>query len=139
MYPYRMRLRGPWECEPVARFDTTFPLPPPCRVTMPARWHQSGLGPFAGRVRCRRRFGSPSRIAAHERAWLVFEGADDCAAVWLNGAFLGRREKAREPFDFEITSLLKPRNELLVEIESRAETGGLWGDVALEIQCPACL
>lgn len=139
MYPYRLRLRGPWECEPLERFGSQSPLPPPCRVTMPARWQQTVIGPFAGRVRCRRRFGIPARIDAHERAWLVFEGVDKKADVWLNGVLLGRHEGAAEPFDFEVTSLLKPRNEMVVEIASSTEGGGLWGDVALEMRCTAYL
>ena len=52
MYPHRIRLRGPWECEPLARAEgADMPLPPPCRMTMPCRWSAGGLAEFAGRVR----------------------------------------------------------------------------------------
>jgi hypothetical protein len=134
MYPHRIRLRGPWECEPLAAAGA---LPPRCRVTMPCRWGEVGLGAFGGRVRCLRRFGMPRCIDAHERVWLTFAGADAAAAVWLNGAFLGRHEGASDPFEFEITGLLQARNELRVEVEGPAETGGLWGEAALEIRCSA--
>jgi hypothetical protein len=133
MYPHRIRLRGPWECAPL---DAAVALPPR-RVTMPCRWGESGLDAFNGRVRCLRRFGMPRTIDAHERVWLTFAGADARAAVWLNGHFLGRHEGAADAFEFEITNLLQPRNELRVEVEGPAETGGLWGEVALEVRCTA--
>jgi hypothetical protein len=41
--------------------------------------------------------------------------------------------------EFEVTSLLRPRNELVVEVEGTSEQGGLWGEVALEIRCTAFL
>ena len=70
MYPHRIRLRGPWDCEPLARLApgaSDGALPPPGRMTLPCRWAEGGLTDFAGRVRFRRRFGYPGRIDAHER------------------------------------------------------------------------
>ncbi len=142
MYRHRIRLRGPWECEPLARFVTTADghketvttdLPAPCRVTMPCRWRDGGLKDFAGRVRFRRHFGYPGRIDENERVWLTFAGVEGIAAIWLNGQFLGRHEGPQQPFEFEITSLLRNRNELQVEVEG-PETGGIYGEVALEIR-----
>lgn len=137
MYPHRIRLRGPWQIEPLSRIDDG-PLPPPCRATLPCRWMNSPLGPFAGRVRLCRRFGYPGRIDPHEHVWLTFAAADRDATVWLNGELLGRHRGAFEPFEFEVTTLLHPRNELLVELDSPVN-GGLWGEVALEVRCPAFL
>src|SRR5687767_15758269 len=38
MYPHRIRLRGPWECEPLARRGPAEgPLPPPRRLSLPCR------------------------------------------------------------------------------------------------------
>src|SRR5881227_2389651 len=101
MYPHRIRLRGPWECEPLARSvvraDVTRELrqeelPPKCRMLLPCRWSERGLHDFAGRVRFRRRFGYPGRIDAYERVWLTFAGAGDRSLVALNGSELGRHE-----------------------------------------------
>lgn len=134
MYPHRIRLRGPWEYEPLARREPpTGDLPPAGRMVLPCRWREGGLGDFVGRVRFRRRFGYPGRIDPHERVWLTFAGVDATTEVSLNGRFLGRHEGASEPFEFEVTSLLQPRNELMVEVES-AGNGGLWGEVAMEIR-----
>jgi hypothetical protein len=135
MYPHRIRLRGPWECEPL----TGEPLPPPCRVTMPCRWRESGLGEYAGRVRCRRRFGLPRQIDPHERIWLTFAGIADIADLSLNRQLLGQAVRGPYPLEYEITALLLPRNELIVEVAAPDGDGGLWGEVALEIRATAYL
>lgn len=135
MYPHRIRLRGPWECEPLAGE----PLPPACRMTMPCRWREGGLGDFAGRVRFRRRFGLPRQIDPHERLWLTFAGIEGAADLSLNRQPLGRAVHGPYPLDYEVTALLQPRNELIVEVESPGGDGGLWGEVALEIRATAYL
>src|SRR5579884_54655 len=154
MYPHRIRLRGPWECEPLRRSAPPAPpemggagggpLPSPFRMTMPCRWSEGGLPDFSGHVRFRRSFGYPGRIDAHERVWLTFAGIGGEAEVRLNDHLLGRIAWTGETpvppaTEFEVTSLLRPRNELVVEIEGTEEQGGLWGEVALEIRCTAFL
>ncbi len=137
MYPHRIRLRGPWECEPLRRDDSDGPLPTPRRVTIPCRWSEAGIVEFTGRIRFRRRFGYPGNIDADERVWLTCVGLADHADVRLNETLLAERQTA--PFEFEVTALLKPRNELILEVEGRAEAGGVWGEVALEVRCAAYL
>jgi beta-galactosidase/beta-glucuronidase len=100
---------------------------------MPCRWTEGGLKDFAGRVRFRRRFGYPGRIDDHERVWLTIGGVDAAAEIWLNGHSLGRLDEAQQPFECNVTGILRDRNELRVEVEC-PETGGLWGEVALEIR-----
>jgi hypothetical protein len=105
---------------------------------MPCRWADAGLEGFAGRVRCRRRFGYPGRIDDHERVWLTFAGVADRAAVSLNGSPVGHLE-GENAAEFDVTALLGPRNELVVDVEGPAGRGGLWGEVALEVRCTAFL
>ncbi|HTU89113.1 MAG TPA: hypothetical protein VMF69_03355 [Gemmataceae bacterium] len=138
MYPHRIRLRGPWECEPLFRRGDKVdrPLPPPCRIVMPCRWSDGGLAGFTGRVRFRRSFGYPGRIDAYERVWLTFAGMGGAAEVQLNNLVLGC---ISEHSEFEVTSLLKPRNELVVEIECASEQEILWDEAALEVRCTAFL
>jgi hypothetical protein len=130
---HRIRLRGPWECQPLSRTDGG-PVPGPLRMSLPSRWDEGGLRDFAGRVRFTRRFGLPTNLDASEQVWLLFEGIEGAAVVTLNGVRLGVHEVANEPFEFDITRLLRPRNELQVEVESPNPRGGLWGEVALEIR-----
>jgi beta-galactosidase/beta-glucuronidase len=142
MYPHRIRLRGPWECEPLARFVTTpdgqnetvtTDLPAPRRMTIPCRWRDGGLKDFAGRVRFRRHFGYPGRIDENERVWLTFTGIEGTAEIKLNGQLLRPREQTQDPLEFEITGLLGNRNDLVVDVEGQ-ETGGIYGEVAMEIR-----
>ncbi len=50
------------------------------------------------------------------RAFLVFDGVDWEAEVWLNGKFLGGHKAYCEPFRFDVTSLLKETNTLAVRV-----------------------
>jgi hypothetical protein len=104
---------------------------------MPGRWANQGLAGFAGRVRHRRNFGSPTNLDTEERVWLTFAGIADRADVLLNNTSLG--SDILSGGEFDITALLRPRNELAVDIEAPADQGGLWGEVALEIRRTAFL
>jgi hypothetical protein len=107
-------------------------------MMLPCRWADGGLSDFTGRVRFRRRFGYPGQIDNWERVWITCAGLSDRAVCRLNGAELG--EWAGDgPFEFDVTRLLQPRNELIVEVEGTAEGGGLWGETALEVRCTAFL
>ncbi len=107
-YPHPIRLRGPWAYEPLA--DST------------------------GRGRFRRRFGYPGRLDDFERVWLTFAGLEGDVSVWLNGQFLGRHENASGGFEYEVTSLLAARNEVVVEAGGESP-----GEVAMEVRRTAFL
>jgi hypothetical protein len=148
MYPHRIRLRGPWECAPLARLtqkpDGTSllskeDLPPPCRMTLPCRWGEGGLTDFAGRARFVRRFGLPRRLDDFERVWLTFAGIEGASTILLNDHSLGSYPQGAAPSEIEVTALLAERNELQIELEASTSAGGLWGEVALEIRCSAFL
>src|SRR6266545_311884 len=113
-YPHRIRLRGPWECEPLSRLVRLADgsaqvvegaLPSPRRMVLPCRWAEGGLLDFAGRVRFLRRFGYPGQIDSYERVWLTFAGVEGVAEVRLNDQFLGRHDGAGGPFEHEVTGL----------------------------------
>jgi hypothetical protein len=65
--------------------------------------------------------------------WLTFAGVEERAEIWLNDQFLGRQE-GDHPWEFDVTKILAVLNDLQVEVEGEAESGGLWGEVALEIR-----
>ncbi len=136
MYPHRIRLHGPWECEPLAAPDQPVP-PPPRRFVPPARIRDAGLSDFVGRVRLTRRFGYPGRIDEYEHVWLTFADIVGRADVALNGTSLGSVRTAE--FEVEATSLLASRNRLEVIIEADSGDAGLMGEVALEIRRDAFL
>lgn len=137
-YPHRIRLRGPWECEPIAwtNSEDERELPAPRRMKLPCRWHEGGLTDFEGTVRFRRRFGYPGQIDDNERVWLTFEGIEGQSQIRLNDIILNKGHV--EKFEHDVTSMLAQRNELIVEITG-SENAGLFGEVALEIRRTAFL
>lgn len=154
---HTIRLRGPWQLEPVFRYvrrdDGGFErrddgLPPPARMQMPADWREAFGGDFLGRVRYRRTFHAPPGLQFDERVWLVVEPQRSTARVLLLEETLGV-VRAEGPLGrFDITHRLLPTNrlEILVDhpaldegsiVGSDAElsiTGGLVGEVRLEIE-----
>lgn len=129
-YPHRIRLRGPWECEPIDG-------PPPRRVLMPGRWLDAGLEGFHGIARFTRKFGYPGKIDDTEHVWLTCDGCTGCREVRVNGQLMN--PQPGEVFAFEVTSILSARNRLEVLIAGDTDHAGLWGEVALEIRKDAFL
>ena len=66
----------------------------------------------------RKKFDSPSELLACDRAQLVFDGLDTIAKIWLNGKLIAKTNNMFIPFRFDVTTVLKPRNNsLLVKFE----------------------
>lgn len=64
-----------------------------------------------------------------QRVFLVFEGVDWEAEVWLNGKLLGSHKVYYEPFRFDVTSVLKKNNTLAVRVidgPKYGEPAGYW-------------
>jgi hypothetical protein len=137
MYPHRIRLRGPWECQPTLTQDLEKTLPQDREVTMPGAWKDHGLAGFRGRVLYRRAFGYPGRIDEWERVWLTFEKIDGSADIVLNDQALAKGQTGSGAFD--VTSILGQRNLLQVQMISPTDEGGLIGEVALEVRALAYL
>jgi hypothetical protein len=155
---HRIRLRGPWRLEPLARTrrmaDGTSHVmselvPPAGKTTSPSDWG-SLLGPdFRGRVRYTRQFNRPSGMEQVERIDLVIGAVDAFGCVVLNGQLLGEIPPGSGEFRTEITSHLQLFNRLEVEVElpecvpsslplprgaRDSLPGGLVGEVYLEIR-----
>jgi hypothetical protein len=130
MYPHRIRLRGPWECEPIEG-------PPSRRVFMPCGWLAAGLGDFHGIALFTRKFGYPGQIDEGEHVWLTCDGCTGCHEVRLNGQILTLDRV--QTFAFDVTGVLTARNRLEVLIHGDTDAAGLWGDVALEVRRDAYL
>jgi hypothetical protein len=96
----------------------SFRLGPPWQVT-----------PTAGGARHARKFGRPRTLDADERLWLVCEHVPGPAEVRVNGTGIGVTD-APGPFAADITSILQPRNEVIVAVAS----GEPLGSVRLEVR-----
>lgn len=111
MYPHRIRLRHPWQCE----------------------------GLDASRARFTRRFGYPGQIDNDERVWLTLADLAGPSSISLNGALLTETTSACAWLEQDVTTLLLPRNELRLEMPAPAERVQPWSEVALEVRCLAFL
>ena len=131
-YPHAIRLRGPWEIEPLVRYlgeqnggwsESTEQLPPKGRVKPPGDWGESLGADFRGRARYTRRFRQPSGLETRERVWLVIEGVDASGCVQLNGQRLGDVHGYALRASFDVTERLQPQNELVIDVDLPPELG----------------
>ena len=81
-----------------------------------------------GRARHVRRFGRPRTLDANERVWLVAESLPAESNAAVNGTAV--ESELAGSFAADITSLLKPRNEVAFTLPAKASLG----EVALEIR-----
>lgn len=102
-------------------------------MTVPTTLRDGGLPGYAGGVRFVRRFGRPTNLAVGDSVWLVFEGVRGAAEVRLNGQELGRVEGTGR---FEVGGFLAERNAVAVTVKAADDSGGIVGDVVLEIRAP---
>jgi hypothetical protein len=130
-YPHVIRLRGPWEYEPLARRSPLAPggrgagregeifadLPPPGRINLPADWSGTLGAGFRGRVRYRRRFNRPTGLEPGERVWLVIDGVDARGQYAMNGQPLSWIDGYALPAECDVTELLAASNVLEIDVE----------------------
>lgn len=144
---HRINLKGPWNyawlegphdssdaAESTAPEDS--PLLTDSRIRMPASW-QSAFGNASGTIRFRRRFQWPANLDENERVHIAFDRIGGEACIAVNDQNIGSLSDTSVTDSFDITALLKPSNELSVELSfSPADAttpGGLYEPVALEI------
>jgi hypothetical protein len=134
--PHSIRLRGPWEYQPLIRFvplasgqmqATTDDLPPGGRIHLPADWGEALGRNFQGTVRFTRRFNRPTGLDRGSRVWLVIDDIDWQAAAALNDRLCGEvissgasevSDAQRCPARFDITAELLPQNLLSIAVSS---------------------
>jgi hypothetical protein len=133
--PHTIRLRGPWEYQPLARYvplasgalgPTNNDLPPGGAMELPADWGEALSPEFQGEVRFVRRFNRPTGLDTASRVWLVIEDVDFHASVVLNGRDLGgvlasgaqnTADLPRCPVRFDITPDLALQNVLSITVK----------------------
>lgn len=154
---HTIRLRGPWQLEPVFRYvpraDGRYErladnLPATARLHVPADWSAAFGDDFLGRVRYVRTFHSPPGLQPDERVWLVVEPQRSEARVVMWDETLGVVPMDGPPQRFDVTHRLSPHNRLEIFIDHPALAegrctirdaelqlpGGLVGEVRLEIE-----
>lgn len=140
---HTIRLRGPWQIEPVAVFardgqgllvEESAHLSQAGESNVPGNWGPVLGNAFRGKARFVRRFGLPTNLERRERVYLVVGQLVEHGFIELNGTALGRQIHQDGPQRYEVTPLLKPRNELVITVESCNELGGILGETKLEIE-----
>jgi len=140
--PHVIRLRGPWDYEPLARFVTRADeiaivtnddMPPSGIIELPADWGGALGADFQGTVRFTRRFHRPTGLEANSHVSLVIDDVDWQAEVSLNDRLLGTavcshspvsQQAVKCPARLEITKLLAPQNRISIVVSSPALDGG---------------
>lgn len=140
-----IRLAGPWELDPLARFvpsgpttfrEETHDLPPGGKTQVPGDWTAALGDDFRGRVRYTRRFNCPTNLDASERVWLVCDGVAGTAQIALNGQPIFALKASGRAGSCDVTPHLLPHNALTVEVSAPpgGPAGGITGEVRLEIR-----
>ncbi len=58
-----------------------------------------------------------------DRTILNFEAVDQCCRVWVNGVEAGAHEGGYAPFSFDISGMIKEKNEILVRVTDDSDQG----------------
>ncbi len=99
--PHVIRLRAPWQCEPLPRGSLSVEAAPG--------------------VRCTRRFNAPTNLDADERVWLICDEVEHRARFMINGHDLGLVEGPQVQPRLDLTDVLQPHNVLEIEVELAAD------------------
>ncbi len=148
--PRQVSLNGVWRYEPITwvtvKADGVLvdgssvvgspDLPAPGEMDVPGHWQGTALQSFDGRVRFSRTFDFDGRRDGERSVWLVFEGVDYFAHVWLNGHDLGEHAGYFQPFSFDVTDVVATgSNELVVDVTCPLEEpGDVWPDRKIQIK-----
>jgi hypothetical protein len=155
---HTIRLRGPWRyfviahsalCERAPEEQSQHEKHSPIgTIHIPMDWGTTLGRNFRGRVRYSRSFGKPTGLNAEDRVELVCQCVDAFGAVELNDLQLGNIPSGLAATRFDITQFLRPRNELVIDVElpmaggdlehsnrpgREGLPGGIVGEVCLEI------
>ena len=112
MYPHHIRLRGPWEMRSLSGHGR------PLRMKIPSYRRPLELADDWGPIELRRRFNWIAPIDGSEVVWLVLDRCIGRAVVTLNDDQLGEHDFPWGTFRFDVTTLLRPNNELRIELDA---------------------
>ena len=136
--PHRIRLRGPWQYRVASRelltedgcaIERNAAWPPPGSIHAPEEWDAPFQENFWGRVAYTRQFNRPTGLDG-ARVWLAIEGTQPLASLALNGHSLGGAAGVELPAVFDVTEMLQPHNEIILEVERLQTPSGSAGETS---------
>jgi hypothetical protein len=95
-------------------------------IRLPEPWQVTTLDD--GQVQRRRRFGWTAGLGPTDHVFLVVGEVQGAGSVSVNAVHLGDLDPDSLPAKFEISALLRPRNEAVIQV-----SGGRVANVRLEI------
>ncbi|MBW2980173.1 hypothetical protein KY360_02030 [Candidatus Woesearchaeota archaeon] len=95
-------------------------------IKVPSNWYLQGLD-HHGLLYYKRNF-LMDKIKKNKAVYLMFNGIDYIADIWLNDHYIGHHEGYFQRFGYNVTRLLKKRNELVVRVNSPKESLKDWPD-----------
>ena len=75
-------------------------------IHVPNNWYLTEIGDYFGTIWFRTEF-VPEKINEKEKIYLRFGAVDYIADVWLNDVYLGNHEGMFNPFEFDVSNILK--------------------------------
>ncbi|WP_018133520.1 glycoside hydrolase family 2 protein [Effusibacillus pohliae] len=140
----RIDLNGEWEYRPLSRTcigtdggirEDKTDLPAPGVMTIPQNWELAGVHNFAGRIEFVKHFSASPEQFEGKMVFLRFDGVDYFAKVYLNDRYIGEHEGYFQPFEFDVSGLLKEDNVVKVIVDSPMEDPEeVWPDNKLLIK-----
>ncbi|MBT4822200.1 MAG: hypothetical protein HON70_41215, partial [Lentisphaerae bacterium] len=106
-------------------------------ISIEQAWQKAGYD-YTGVAWYRRTIELPAK-PDHLAVELHFKGVDECAWVWVNGAYVGQQDLGpsgwNKAFLLDVTKEVKwgEANQITVRAMNTAHAGGIWRPVALEI------
>ena len=88
-------------------------------MVIPNNWYLTEVGDYFGTLWFRTSFSVPENYDG-KRLFLRFDGVDYYADVWLNGEYLGFHEGMFNPFEFDVTDIVKRDGENLLAVRVNA-------------------
>ncbi len=105
-------------------------------VPIETSWQNHLEQPYHGAAWYRREIELPE-LPPWNRAYLIFEGVDEQAWVWVNGRFVGDHKMGPSgwnvPFRLDVTDALTQDtvNQIAVKAANTAKAGGIWQPLVL--------
>jgi len=116
----KLDLSGIWQLAPVNRFGDPLDGPDFLKMAIPSHWQQHpDLERYSGKVLYRRSFSWKKERGCS--VTLVIPGVFYRCSALLNGKRLGTHEGYFDPQEYDVTRILRPQNELLLEVDCPEE------------------
>jgi hypothetical protein len=109
------------------------------KIGIGCAWEEQGVHGYDGVAWYRLTFKLPESPSVCDSLELCFDGVDEEAWVWLNGAYIGQHAEGpsgyKHPFRFGVTQEARwgGENVIVVRVRDTGGHGGIWKGVRLEM------